>query len=129
MVSLRAVFGTLAVGLIFFRYGKSIQGYGRVPFHNNRPWRHCDHCLLGYRPNFDLNHPILLPMESILGIQAPRVVSSTHAALNNGSVCTGLVCRRSGKELDQPASWDWPGNLCHGHLPGAVGLVLTQKGE
>lgn len=68
-------------------------------------------------------------MEPILGIQAPRMVRSAYAAFNNSGVRVRLVCRRSREELDQPAPWNWPGNLCHGHLPGVVGLVCSQGGE
>lgn len=115
--------------LTHFRHGQSVQGYGRIPFHYYRARCYCNDCFLGPRPYFDLNHPILLPMEPILGIQAPCLVSDTHAALVNGSVCAGLVCGRTKAKPDQPTPWNWPSNLCDGHLPGSVGLVLAQKRE
>lgn len=68
-------------------------------------------------------------MEPILGIQAPCMVPSSYTPVINSGVCLGLVCRRSRAELDQPASWHWPGNLCHGHFSSVVGLVSTQEGE
>lgn len=68
-------------------------------------------------------------MEPILGIQASCLVPSTDITVVNGGVCAWLVCRWPGKELDQPAPWNRLGNICHGYIPDAVGLVCTQKGE
>lgn len=68
-------------------------------------------------------------MESILGIQASRLVPSADITVVNGGVRAGLVCRWPGEELNQPAPRYWLGNLCHGHLPDALGLVCTQERE
>lgn len=129
MVRRSALLEGIVFRLTYSRHGKPIQRYGWVPFHHPRAWRHCDHRLLGHRPNLDLTHPILLPLESFLGIQASRMVSSAHASFVDSGVCAGLVRRRSGEKLDQPSPWNWPGNLCHGYFSGVVGVVGTQEGE
>lgn len=68
-------------------------------------------------------------MESLLGIQITCLVPGTYFALNHGRVCAWVVCRWARKKPNQPPSWNWPSNLCFGHLPGAVGLVPAQEGE
>lgn len=114
---------------MLLRYGESLQRHGWVSFYNHCPWSHRNNRLLGHRSHVNPNHPILLPMESLLGIQVTRLVSSHDAAIDNGGVCTWLVCCGPRAEPDQPTPRNRPSNLCHGHFPGPVGLANTQDGE
>lgn len=114
---------------ILLRHGESFQGHGWVSFYNHCPRCHRNHRLLGHRSHVNPTHPILLSMESLLGIQATCLVSSNDATFDNSGVCTWLVCRGARAEPDQPTPRNWPSNLCHGHFPGPVGLAYTQDGE
>lgn len=116
-----------SLSYIVIRHGKPIQGYALLSYSNSRTWCYWDNRIPRPCSDIYIDYSILLPMESVCGIQIACLVPSPYFTAKHSSVRLWMVCSRAGKESNQPSPRNWTGDLCHGCLSNSVGLVPPQS--